>query len=424
MAQIRPFRGLRFAAKAGSLDSLIAPPYDVISPTQREALAAQNEHNAVLVTLPESQDDDRSKFIKYMRSASRIADWRREGILEVEDKPTYYRYTQRFNVPGEPEKLTRTSVIVLLKTEPYEKGVVLPHEQTFPKHKEDRLRLLEATRTHVESIYGLYEDPDGSIQNTVSTAPATEVGRLTSEEDVEQIFELIQDEEVCRTFTQQLADKRLWIADGHHRYETACTFRESVGARDGIVAEDFMMMAIGSMADPGLVILPTHRIVPKLPCGLMELDQKFQAFFNTRRVPNDKLLAELKRLQAPDTRVIGVALPGGVGLLLTLDRPEEALNWIEGPESERLKLLDVSILHRVIFERLLGLSGLDFFSYTRDPDEALASAKDGGAAFLMNPPSNEDMRLIALGGEKMPQKSTYYYPKLLSGLVMWSFEDF
>lgn len=424
MAQIRPFRGLRYGATAGSLDSLVAPPYDVISPAQREALAAKNEHNAVMITLPESADDDRSKFIKYMRSASRIADWRREGVLQLEDKPTYYRYTQSFSVPGEPEKLTRTSVIVLLKTEPYDKGVVLPHEQTFPKHKEDRLRLLEATRTHVESIYGLYEDPDGSIQNTVSTAPATEVGRLTSEEGVEQVFELIQDEEVCRTFTQQLADKRLWIADGHHRYETACTFRESVGAKDGIVAEDFMMMAIGSMADPGLVILPTHRIVPKLPCGLMELDQKFQAFFNTRRVANDQLMGELKRLQAPDTRAIGVALPGGVGLLLTLDRPEDALNWIEGPESERLKLLDVSILHRVIFERLLGLTGLDFFSYTRDPDEALAAAKDGGSAFLMNPPSNEDMKEIALGGEKMPQKSTYYFPKLLSGLVMWSLEDF
>lgn len=424
MAQIRPFKGLRFSAKSGALDSLVAPPYDVLSKTERDAYAAQNEHNVVLLTLPESQEDDRSKFVKYMLSASRLAEWRRDGHIELEDKPTFYRYIQRFNVPGETEKLSRTSVIVLLKTEPYAKGVVLPHEQTFPKHKEDRLRLLEATQTHLESIYGLYEDPDGSAQSTVSSAPAIPIGDFTTPDGVQHIFEAIQDEEVCKTFAKQIEDKRLWIADGHHRYETACTYREGLGEKPGLIAEDFMMMAIGSMADPGLVILPTHRIVPKLPCGILELEQKFQAFFNTRRVANDKLLAELKRLEAPDTRVLGVALPGGMGLLLTLDRPEDALNWIEGPESDRLKLLDVSILHRVIFEKLLGLSGLDFFSYTRDPDEALAAAKDGGAAFLMNPPSVEDMKVIALGGEKMPQKSTYYYPKLLSGLVMWSFADY
>ncbi len=424
MAQIRPFKGLRYGAKAGELASLVAPPYDVLSQAQRDEYAAQNEHNVVQITLPESQDDDRSKFIKYMRSASRLADWRREGVLELESKPTFYRYVQKFNVPGEPEKLTRTSVVVLLKTEPYEKGVVLPHEQTFPKHKEDRLRLLEATRTHVESIYGLYEDPDGSIQSTVSGAPGVSVGSFSTEEGVEHSFELIQDEEACRTFSMQMEDKRLWIADGHHRYETACTFRANLGDKEGLIPEDFMMMAVSSMADPGLVILPTHRIVPKLPCGLMELDQKFQSFFNTRRVANNQLMSELKRLEAPDTRALGVALPGGMGLLLTLDRPEDALGWIEGPETDRLKLLDVSILHRVIFERVLGLSGLDFFSYTRDPDEALAAVQGGGASFLMNPPSVEDMKVIALGGEKMPQKSTYYYPKLLSGLVMWSFEDF
>jgi uncharacterized protein (DUF1015 family) len=425
MAQVRPFRGLRFSAEAGPLSDLVAPPYDVISPSEREELAAKNANNVVNLTLPESKPDDRSKFIKYMRSASTLADWQRSGVMKPEAEPAFYRYTQTFTIPGSSEPIVRQSLIALIKVEPYDKGVVLPHEQTFPKHKEDRLRILEATRAHLECIYGLFDDDGGNVFAKIESA-STEPGvDVTTDDGVRHVLEPITDPATTSSLSEALEDKKVWIADGHHRYETAVTFREMQGEKPGLVAEDFMMMALSSMSDPGLVLLPTHRIVQKMPMVSAAFEDALQRFFNTRYVPNGNLLEELEQCNASDTRAFGIALPDGRGILATLDNPADALNWIDGPGSARLKLLDVTILHRVIFEKVLGLTGLDFFSYTRDPDEALNAVKNGaGASFLMNPPTVDDMRHIALGGEKMPQKSTYYYPKILSGLVLWSLNDF
>ncbi|MBI3722033.1 MAG: DUF1015 family protein [Fimbriimonas ginsengisoli] len=162
MAEIRPFQGLRFTPSAGPLDHLVAPPYDVLSEDDRDGYGARSPHNVVHLTLPEQRPDDRSKYIKYARSAAALAEWRREGLL-APDPPSLYRYTQTFEVEHLGGPFTRTSLIALIKAEPYEKGVVLPHEQTFPKHKEDRLRLLEATRAHLECIFGLYEDAAGTV---------------------------------------------------------------------------------------------------------------------------------------------------------------------------------------------------------------------------------------------------------------------
>lgn len=425
MAQIRPFTGLRFSPEAGPLADLVAPPYDVLSQEERDALADKNPHNVVHLTLPEQRADDRSKYIKYQRSNAALMDWRRTGALRLEDKPAFYRYIQTFAIPGTPERLTRTSVIALIKTEPYENGVVLPHEQTFPKHKEDRLRILEATRAHLECIYGLFEDEGRMVFDHLSAAPMSSGVQVTTDDGVTHTLELIDDARACREISQNLADKKVWIADGHHRYETACTFRAALGERDELVPEDFMMMALSSMSDPGLVLLPTHRIVSKLGIDAKQVEDALQRHFNVRKVGNNMLMGEITKLAADDTRAFGVALPGGVGLLATLEDPDRALALIEGDASDDLKKLDVTILHSVILEELMGVKGLDSISYTRDPEEAVKSVENGAAAaFLMNPPSVDDMRRIALGGEKMPQKSTYYYPKILSGLVIWSLNDF
>lgn len=423
MATTRAFRGLRYSEAAGVLKDLVAPPYDVISDSQRAELAARSPYNVVHLTLPESREDDRSKFVKYARSAAAIADWRRSGILRLEDKPALYRYTQQFTTPGSEHVFERTKVMTLLKVEPYENGVVLPHEQTFPKHKEDRLRILEATRAHLECIYGLFEDPGRSVHDLVTSAPAS-ISIEVDAEGVKNKLEVVQSADAIEAITRALADKKVWIADGHHRYETAVHFRSLQGEKSGLIPEDFMMMALSSMSDPGLVILPTHRIVQRMPVSKGELETLLRTRFHLKPMPNGQLLEDISQCDPSETRAIGVALPGGLGFVCYLDRPEDVLKWIPGNESDRLKMLDVSILHRVIFEQLLGLTGNDFFSYTRDPQEALDSVKNGaGAAFLMNPPTVDDMREIALGQEKMPQKSTYYYPKLLSGLVIWCLSD-
>jgi uncharacterized protein (DUF1015 family) len=375
--------------------------------------------------LPESQADDRSKFVKYAKSSAQLAEWRRDKVLELEDKPSLYRYTQTFTVPGSTKLHTRTKIMTLLKVEPYENGVVLPHEQTFPKHKEDRLRILEATRSHLECIYGLFEDPDRSIHDLIASAPVSKAREFTTEDGVQNKLEVIDDPATLDKIVSALAEKKVWIADGHHRYETAVHYRSLQGEKQELIPEDFMMMALSSMSDPGLVILPTHRIVQTMPVPENQLDMVLQRRFNVRKVSNGSLIEQLSHVNPEESRAIGIALPSGMGLLCTLEEPKDVLKWIDGDESDRLKMLDVTILHKVIFEQLLGLSGLEFFTYTRDPDEAIGAVRSGAdAAFLMNPPTVEDMRLIALGQEKMPQKSTYYYPKLMSGLVMWSLADF
>ncbi len=424
MASIRPFRGLRFSAEAGKIGDIVAPPYDVLSPAERDAFAEKNPHNIVHLTLPEGAKEDRSKFVKYARSAARLEEWRRDGSLQLEPRPSFYRYTQTFAVPGNGGEYKRTSLIVLLELEPYENGVVLPHEQTFPKHKEDRLRILEATNSHLECIYGLYEDSDRATHELVASAPGTEVALLESESGLGQRLERIDDPASLQAIVAAMADKKLWIADGHHRYETALAFKAQRNpGPDG--AENYMMMAVSSMTDPGLVLLPTHRILRQMPISGDELRERLSEQFEIERCANSELGARLAREAESGRRAFGVALPGGQGYIARVKDLHKLGDLVGDEGSQHLRELDVTILHRYIFEKLLGLSGHDFFDYTRDEAEAVASVESGSpAAFLMNPPTVDDMRTIALGGEKMPQKSTYYYPKLWSGLVLWSLKDF
>lgn len=424
MATIRAFRGLRFSVDAGDLALLTAPPYDVISPEMREELAAQAASNIVSLTLPKDEPGARSKFVKYATSAATLEEWRRSEIIKRDEEPSLYRYSQEFALP-DGRVVTRTKLLTLIKVEPYSKGVVLPHERTFPKHKEDRLRVLEATRTHLESIFGLIEDDEALVHQTLTTAPAEFIGEFSDPDGTKQKFERISDPSAIKTLTEMLADKRVWIADGHHRYETALAFREQQGVKEGLIPEDFMMIGLCSISDPGLALLPTHRILRRLPCSAGELRAKLGDLFEVSESPNPALIQAIAQVELDGGRAFGIALPGGSGLIAQakdLGRLIEIQN-IDG--SDRLKGLDVSILHNVIFEQILGLTGLDFFSYTRIEKEALDAVEGGSpAAFLMNPPTVEDMRVIAEGGEVMPQKSTYYFPKLLSGLVMWSLKDF
>jgi uncharacterized protein (DUF1015 family) len=426
MATIRPFRGLRFNAEPNRLSKIVAPPYDVISAEQRAELAAGDPMNVVRLTLPEQHPDDRSKFVKYARSASQLEEWRRDGTILLEDQPAYYRYTQRFAVPGTDQHFERTKVVATIKVEPYMNKVVLPHEQTFPKHKEDRMRILEATRSHLECIFGLYEDQDQSLHNTVTGAPGEGITEMTTADDgIWHKFDRIVEPGAVEAITDLMASKTVWIADGHHRYETALAFREQLGDRDGLIAEDFMLMALCSISDPGLVLLPTHRILKSLPCSVDELKSRLLEHFVVRETSNDSLMAEIQRFESAGGRAFGIALPGGNGLVAEVKNLDALVSEISGDGSLDLKRLDVSILHGFIFAKLLGLTGLDFFTYTRLEQEAIGAVNEGApAAFLMNPPTVDDMRVIAMGGDFMPQKSTYYYPKLLSGMVMWSLKDF
>jgi uncharacterized protein (DUF1015 family) len=424
MPEIRPFRGLRYSSTAGDLSHLVAPPYDVLSPSERDDLAGQSPYNIVHLTLPDHEPDDRSKFVKYARSAALLAEWRRQGVMAAEKSPVFYRYTQEFKVEGIDHGLKRTSLIVLIKVEPYDRGVILPHEQTFPKHKEDRLRILEATRSHLECIFGLYEDPDRKIDSAVKAAEVGGTVEIPYTVGSTHKLEPIVDKEAVRKLQAMLADRKVWIADGHHRYETALAFREMLGARPGPVAEDYMMMALTSMSDPGLVLLPTHRIVHGMTMDRDEIRKRLATEFHVQDYHSSSLWSELDKAHREGKTAFGVATEGGHGFLLTPINPAR-LAKMAGEGSDSLRSLDVSVLHHVILEKLLGVTRTDNIDYTRDARDAELAANQGGTvSFLMNPPSVGDMRTIALGGEKMPQKSTYYFPKILSGLVLWSLGDF
>jgi uncharacterized protein (DUF1015 family) len=425
MASIRPFTGLRFSIEAGPVEKLTAPPYDVLSPTERDEYAARDAHNVVHLTLPEQKSDDRSKFIKYARSSALLSEWRQDGTLQKEPKPAFYRYTQHFHLPGVSDAFSRTAVIALIKVEPYEAGIVLPHEQTFPKHKEDRMRILEATRAHLECIFGLYEDAESDVLNAIIEAPAGAVTRVRSDEGVDHELEAITDSAATSRLVDLLADRKVWIADGHHRYETALAFRQNLGPKDHLIPEDFMMMALCSISDPGLVLLPTHRILKSLKLSQEEVLEKLSEVFELTPTPSVELMATIEKSHAEGIRAFGMTFPGGVGYVLTEKTKGTLIALNDSEESVALKELDVTVLHRVIFEKLLGIVGLDQIAYTRDDKEAISAPESGAAvSFLMNPPSVADMQEIAQGSEKMPQKSTYYYPKILSGLVIWSLNDF
>ncbi|MCL6623263.1 MAG: DUF1015 domain-containing protein [Fimbriimonadales bacterium] len=426
MADVRAFSALRYSEKAGDLASLVAPPYDVISPTMREELGKRSPHNVVWLTLPEAEPGDRSKFIKYGRSAARLAEWKRDGVLQKDPVPGYYIYEQTFTDPLSHRTLTRSSLITLMKLEPYEKGVVLPHEQTFPSHKEDRLRLLEATRTHLECIMGLYHDSSQEVARAFSGLESREVARVRFDDGVENVLRKVDSAEAIDHIQRALRGEKIWIADGHHRYETALKYREEHKKGEGESGEDYILIALCSMQDRGLVILPTHRIVKGVSLNEAQIQTRLRTYFNVRKVANEALAQEVAALGLPDNRVFGIVMPGHTGYLLTMEEPREALRLVEEEASDLYKMLDVTILHEVILKRVLEVSDSSRLEYTRDPQEALqrVQKEPGTLAIFTNPPTVDTMRRIAEGGEKMPQKSTYFYPKLLSGLVFWSLEDF
>ena len=423
MARIRPFCATRYTESAGEISQLVAPPYDVINSEDRVKLIEKSNLNVVQMTVPQQEENERSKFVKYARSKAFFEAWKREGFLKTDSKPMFYRYIQKFEAEG--RQYSRTAFFTLLKAEPYEKGVVLPHEQTFPKHKEDRLRLLEATQAQLESIFGLYEDEDSSLHALIAKADGKKLASIKTDDGVEHLFEAIENDQDIELIVQKMEPKKIWIADGHHRFETACTYREKHSSPESDTGQDYMIIALSSMKDPGLALLPTHRIVNKLPEGTAKLCSLLGDDFDIQDCAPDNLVSELEKIGKKGECGFGAVLPGGDGMLLVAKDKNALMNQFGEGQSDELKNLDVSILHGYIFEKLLGIKNQNSVSYSRNAAEAIESVEQGAAvSFLMNAPSIEDMRKIALSGEKMPQKSTFYYPKLLSGLVMWSMNDF
>ena len=434
MADVLPFRALRYNLQRVSAPQVVTQPYDKITPAMQERYYATSPHNLVRIILGRSESADNTALNVYTRAANYSEKWRNDGILIQDDVPSIYAYSQTFAAPS-GRQLERQGFIALGRVEDYSAKVVFRHEQTLAKPKADRLELLRATRVHYEQLFLLYDD-SGEVDSLLApgrqTAPTIEV---TDEYGVVHRVWQISDSSAIASVRERMRDQKLVIADGHHRYETALNFRNECraaigGPPDPQAPYEFVMLTFVNMKDPGLVILPTHRVVHSLRSfSPDEFENAARAFFTVEQIDPEMNAARATALLREEGRA-GTAL-----LAVTRNRAFllHSSRATKSPQlaglSPRQQSLDVVQLHRCLLEGVLKLSeesirNQENLTYVRDTDEALTQVRSGAAniAFLMNPCRVEQVRDVALAGEVMPQKSTDFYPKLLSGLTAYAID--
>jgi len=437
LATIQPFRGVHYDPQRVALSEVISPPYDVLSAEEQENLYRKSPYNIVRLILNREEPGDNERANRYTRAAAFLQEALRAGVLVQDAQPSFYTYLQRFPHPLQPGQICeRQTLFVALKLEPYENGVVLPHEETHTKAKEDRLRLMRATKANPEPIYGLYEDADGAISTLLKQALQPAYPLLTAalpspvKPDVleEHVVYAHNAPELLQSLQAQFSPKRIWIADGHHRYETALNYqREQGGPSTPPKPHDFILIGLTAFEDSGLVVLPTHRLVRNVASERLEtlgllLERHFHVF------PMELAASRGWLHEGADTeRKFVVVLPNkAYGLRPRMEVLPE--NILPETHSEAWRRLDVSLLQVLVLDRTLGISWQDLahtedIAYTRDEEEAVRLVQSGAfqLACLLRPPKVWEIRDVAAAGDKMPQKSTYFYPKLYSGLILRSF---
>jgi len=410
LAQIYPFHPLRYSAQAGPLENLVTQPYDKISPAMRTRYLSLSPYNLVRVILGERSLADSDSDNVYTRAAKHLNDWIAAGVLARDPEPGIYPYFHEFTVPDTGERLIRKGFIALGKIEDYSANVVHRHEQTLSGPKKDRLELLRHTHAHFGQLFMLYPDPAGAIDALLDEAAATApLAEVTDEYGaVHRVWKITD----AARIQELMADKKLLIADGHHRYETALAFRNENPELPGA---DRVMMTFVNMHSDGLKILATHRVVNGIPAQGFPEDflKKAGELFNVSEIKSiDELKADWEN--SGDRTIIGAAIGD------RLFRLEDKTARNE---------LDVRILHERLLGQVLGIGeeavrDEKHLHYVRGLDAAIDEARKGEAqvAFLLKPTSVQQVADTSFAGGVMPQKSTDFYPKLLSGLAIYKLE--
>ncbi|MGB9408497.1 MAG: DUF1015 domain-containing protein [Terracidiphilus sp.] len=441
MASIYPFRAWRYSPSAVRLEDVVTQPYDKITPAMQQAYYQRSPFNLVriILGLPELSDAERGESV-YTRAARYFNSWREQGVLAREDTPCIFAYSQRFKVPETEIVRERRGFIALGKLHDYSEKVVFRHEQTLSKPKSDRLNLLKATHAHFGQIFMLYSDPAASVEKILYDGAGPAEAEVTDEYGVLHRIWKVSDPEAIRLVAAAMADKKLIIADGHHRYETALNYSKgyaanSAGKTEPTAAElpqpsypeAATMMTFVNMDSDGLVILPTHRVVHSLPnFDADAFTRAAEEFFTVEALPAEDSTSYIATL-SKHTGTAFVAITRA-GALLLCSKPE-VINAALAHLPERQRQLDLSCLHSIVLDRLLGLDAEKVreqtnIRYLRDAAEAAEQVRAGDAnvAFLTNPVSMEQLREVAFAGEVMPQKSTDFFPKLLSGLTIYALD--
>lgn len=411
MPELVPFSALRFSRSAGDLSLLLAPPYDVIDATEAEELKSRSPHNCVRLILPDGSPGDR-----YVNAAATLRQWVRDGVLDVDPDPAVYVYRQRFETDGQASE--RMAVFAAVRLTPFGDGEVLPHERTHSGPKKDRLALTLATRTQLSPIFMVARDEEGSLydleRELVDTAPDVEAA---TPDGIQHSMWVVSGDR-GETLVSAAAAHPLLIADGHHRYETALVAAETLGEN---VKAAYLLVCIVSQLDPGLVVRPTHRILSRPPVagdGRFDWISTLSEFFHLQE------LSDLSPAEAEEAVVsaspgsIIVALPDGTGKWLASARPEALVG--AGIPAERARIAPV-VFDELILGALYGLQADEaahegILSYSRSPDGA-TSVSGGACGFVLPPVSLEDVWATAGRGGRLPPKSTYFEPKMPSGLL-------
>jgi uncharacterized protein (DUF1015 family) len=437
MADVRPLPGIRYAtgeqASQSSLAVLVTPPYDVISPEAQARYYERDPHNIIRLELGRDEPGDDELENRYTRAAATFAEWRMRGVMR-QDAPSFYIYDQRFAVGG--HEYTRRSLMARVRLEPWDAEVILPHERTLSKPKDDRLKLLRACAANLSPIMSFFDDPAAELasilnQHTANIKPDAD---FTDDADERHILWRVDAPDVAARIHDFFDTRQLYIADGHHRYETALAYRDEMAvARKEMPPDDparFTMMALSAIEDPGLVVQPTHRILHSIPMERIErLDSKLASWFSVEPVLPEEAERTLATphdggavfaLVRPERTVLLRLAPAGQQAMATLGEPYAGA-------SPAWRALDVAVLHALVLDQGLSVTEEDiragrFIRYTHAADEAIRAVQTGseGAqiALLLRPTPPAAIRDVARARDRMPQKSTYFYPKLITGLVI------
>lgn len=443
MARIYPFRALRYNPAMVRLQDVVTQPYDKISPAMQQAYYQRSPYNLVriILGLPELFDGDGARDV-YRRAARDFDSWRRDGILAQESEPCIFAYSQAFTAPGSGDHCERKGFIALGELYDYAANVVFRHEQTLSSPKTDRLNLLRATRAHFGQIFMLYSDPGLSAEKLLFQTTAAPDIEVTDEYGVLHRVWRISDPGVINLLTTAIEDKKLIIADGHHRYETALQYaRERAPAETASQTERApgaapqppypeaaAMMTFVNMDQDGLVILPTHRVVHGLknfnPARFLQTVQETFDVETLEAGAPEELAAKLRETKG---RFAVVAVTATGEYLLTA-KPNAA-NAVPAGAPDRQQSMDVVQLQTLILEKVLGITPEDIrkqtnLRYVREASDALdqVTRNEANIAFLMKPVTLDELREVAFAGEVMPQKSTDFFPKLLSGLTIYALD--
>ena len=438
MAEIIPLRGIRYVEeKVGHLDRIMAPPYDVVSPEEQDLLYKKSPYNIIRLEKPRHEPGDTGEE-RYLRAGDQYRWWLKDGVLKREDKPSLYLYEEGF--PGDDGELrVRRGLTCGVKLTPYEERVVLPHEETMEKPKEDRLKLMRACKANISPLFSLYAAKEGEDPLPELLDPFREAAPVISFSDSRGFSHrvwAVDDEAAIGKVAEFFAGRQIFMADGHHRYETALAYHRELGRPAGAAAA-YVMMTLVNIYDPGLVVLPTHRLVRgggssgdgdfqagnslNIKALLSSLEGAFdveKCSYSTAEEVCGRGLKELERAGA-DSPAMGLFAGEGQFFLLRYK------NGAGIEEHSHFEELDAVLLQELILEKVLGIDAEkrhqgDYLRYTRDCREAVSEVLKGNCqmAFLLNPTPAKAVIRAATAGQKMPQKSTYFYPKLTAGLII------